>query len=159
MITIYVSSGILDIHCILFLHRSSGKKLLDLLTDLDRVLATDSHFLLGRWIASARKLGLTTQEKTLYEYNARNQLTLWGPTANVSVTGNVLLKQYNLALYKGHKLKLDYPVGYLCFQGEENLFVVNIYLADEILCLCRYWIMPTSNGQVLSVGEMNLLIV
>ena len=50
------------------------------LDDLDRVLSTDANFMLGPWIAAARAWGNTTAESDLCEWNARNQLTLWGPS-------------------------------------------------------------------------------
>ena len=56
---------------------------LDLLLDLDTVLVTDRHFLLGAWLEDAKALGTNEQEKKLYEYNARNQVTLWGPRGEV----------------------------------------------------------------------------
>jgi alpha-N-acetylglucosaminidase len=55
-------------------------ELLGTLDDLDRVLSTDANFMLGPWIAAARAWGNTTAESDLYEWNARNQLTLWGPS-------------------------------------------------------------------------------
>ena len=65
------------------IHSSSGLRLLGLLADLDTLLASDEHFLLGRWLEDAKALGTTEAEKQLYEYNARNQVTLWGPSGNV----------------------------------------------------------------------------
>ncbi|XP_022248104.1 alpha-N-acetylglucosaminidase-like, partial [Limulus polyphemus] len=59
--------------------RNISITMLDLLEDLDKVLATDKHFLLGNWIESAKSLGTDVKERKLYEYNARNQVTLWGP--------------------------------------------------------------------------------
>ncbi|XP_060067038.1 alpha-N-acetylglucosaminidase-like [Ylistrum balloti] len=59
-----------------------GEKLLDLLTDMDRLLGSEGHFLLGNWIQAARNLGFRSEDKQLYEFNARNQITLWGPTGN-----------------------------------------------------------------------------
>ena len=54
---------------------------------MDSVLGTCEQFLLGRWISDARARGSTAAEKDLFEYNARNQVTLWGPHANVSHSG------------------------------------------------------------------------
>ncbi|KAI0209877.1 Alpha-N-acetylglucosaminidase [Lamellibrachia satsuma] len=62
---------------------SSGLKLLGLMSDVETLLASDEHFLLGRWLEDAKTLATNDAEKQLYEYNARNQLTLWGPRANV----------------------------------------------------------------------------
>jgi alpha-N-acetylglucosaminidase len=49
-----------------------------LLRDLDRLVATRPEFLLGRWIADAKRWGTTDAERRLYEWNARNIITLWG---------------------------------------------------------------------------------
>ncbi|QEM14212.1 alpha-N-acetylglucosaminidase [Mucilaginibacter rubeus] len=51
---------------------------INLITDMDRLLATQKDFMLGPWIADARKWGTTPAEKALYEKNARNLITLWG---------------------------------------------------------------------------------
>ena len=64
--------------------RSSSATLLDLLADMDRVLASDEHFLLGAWIESAKRAATTADERVLYEYNARVQVTMWGPSEEVS---------------------------------------------------------------------------
>lgn len=50
---------------------------------MDRVLATGEHFLLGTWLESAKRIGTNDFEKELYEYNARNQITLWGPNGEL----------------------------------------------------------------------------
>lgn len=55
-----------------------SKAYLELIDDMDRLLATKKDFLLGPWIASARNWGTTPAEKALYEQNARDLITLWG---------------------------------------------------------------------------------
>jgi len=57
--------------------------MLTLLADMDTLLASDPHFLLGSWIHDARQWGSSAQETNLMEYNARNQVTLWGPEGQV----------------------------------------------------------------------------
>ena len=54
-------------------------RFLELGADLDRLLATRRDFLLGRWLADARSWGTTPAEADLYERNARQLLTVWGP--------------------------------------------------------------------------------
>ncbi|MES2306778.1 MAG: alpha-N-acetylglucosaminidase [Gemmatimonadota bacterium] len=49
-----------------------------LLRDLDALVGTREEFLLGKWIADARRWGSTDAERHLYEWNARNIITLWG---------------------------------------------------------------------------------
>ncbi|KAK3647732.1 hypothetical protein LTR56_007961 [Elasticomyces elasticus] len=75
----------------------TGQQMLALLEDLDDVLAASGHpehFSLAYWIAQARawaspagsSVNNSSIEQTadFYEYNARNQVTLWGPTGQIS---------------------------------------------------------------------------
>tara|TARA_B110000208_G_scaffold190499_1_gene254540 strand:- start:116 stop:1954 length:1839 start_codon:yes stop_codon:yes gene_type:complete len=78
---------------------ATGDLFVELLTDLDRLLATDGAFMLGPWLARARKLGgnatdcVDTRVAKLdagngrcddyMEWNARAQLTTWYPTLTV----------------------------------------------------------------------------
>jgi alpha-N-acetylglucosaminidase len=49
------------------------------------VLLTNKDFLLSRWIKSARDLaGNNVTYGDYLEYNARNQITLWGPTGQIN---------------------------------------------------------------------------
>ncbi|MGH2643636.1 MAG: alpha-N-acetylglucosaminidase C-terminal domain-containing protein, partial [Chitinophagaceae bacterium] len=57
--------------------QKESKQFLDLISDLDRLLATRKEFLLGRWIQDARTLGSTAEEKSQFERNAKLQITLW----------------------------------------------------------------------------------
>lgn len=54
-------------------------RFLELGTDLDTLLATRRDFLLGPWLADARRWGTTPAEADLYERNARQLITVWGP--------------------------------------------------------------------------------
>jgi alpha-N-acetylglucosaminidase len=58
--------------------RAAEARVLGLLRDLDELVGTREEFLLGRWIADARRWGRTAAERRLYEWNARNIITLWG---------------------------------------------------------------------------------
>ena len=52
--------------------------MIEILTDMDTLLASDSHFLLGNWIENAKSKATNEKELENYEWNARLQLTLWG---------------------------------------------------------------------------------
>ena len=58
--------------------RKYSRQYLQLISDMDALLATRKDFLLGPWLADARKQGNTVAEKDLYERNARDLITLWG---------------------------------------------------------------------------------
>ena len=55
-----------------------SQQFLSLIGDMDQLLATRKDFLLGPWVASARRWGSTEAEKALYEFNAKDLITLWG---------------------------------------------------------------------------------
>ncbi len=54
--------------------------LLQLMLDLDDLLATRSEFLLGSVLEDAKRWGTTPAEKAILQWNARRVLTLWGTT-------------------------------------------------------------------------------
>lgn len=63
-------------------YKKYTNEFITLIEDMDRLVASRKDFLLGRWIADARKLGTTEEEKDLYERNARNLITTWGNKDN-----------------------------------------------------------------------------
>ncbi|KAK0934967.1 hypothetical protein LTR29_013464 [Friedmanniomyces endolithicus] len=84
----------------------TGQQLITLLSSLDALLAASGHpehYSLAYWMAEARawasssslsnitsavttnaSYATTQQMANFYEYNARNQITLWGPTGEIS---------------------------------------------------------------------------
>lgn len=57
---------------------NDSARFLNMLLLQDSLLGTRREFRLGNRIAQARSLGTTPQEKDLYEWNARVQITTWG---------------------------------------------------------------------------------
>jgi len=57
---------------------------LEVISDLDSLLASNSHFLVGQWIATALSWAHTAEQADWLEYNARNQITLWGPSGQIN---------------------------------------------------------------------------
>ena len=51
---------------------------MDIIGDLDDLLASDSHFMLGPWLEKAKSASASN-----YEFMARNLITLWGPEGNI----------------------------------------------------------------------------
>ena len=52
---------------------------LNMILDQDKLLGTQSGFLLGQWLAAAESLGNNAGEKALLRRNARTLITVWGP--------------------------------------------------------------------------------
>ncbi|KAG2121605.1 glycoside hydrolase family 89 protein [Suillus clintonianus] len=64
---------------------AAGQPLLQLMHDLDELLLTNDYFLLANWISAARSLSHGNASYAAFlEYNARNQITLWGPTGEIN---------------------------------------------------------------------------
>ncbi|KAK2994470.1 hypothetical protein RJ640_008838 [Escallonia rubra] len=57
--------------------RIHGQKFLQLVKDIDKLLAADDNFLLGTWLESAKRLALNPSEMKQHEWNARTQVTMW----------------------------------------------------------------------------------
>lgn len=58
--------------------KTLSKRLLSLIQDIDLILGTNDHFLLGTWLEKAKLMAKTPDEEAYYEYQARNQITRWG---------------------------------------------------------------------------------
>ncbi|XP_027106918.1 alpha-N-acetylglucosaminidase isoform X2 [Coffea arabica] len=54
-----------------------SQKFLQLIKDIDVLLAADDNFLLGSWLESAKSLAVNSDEAKQYEWNARTQVTMW----------------------------------------------------------------------------------
>ncbi|KAF2894776.1 hypothetical protein ILUMI_11396 [Ignelater luminosus] len=66
----------------------SSQLFLELFTDMDLILKTREAFLLGRWLSSAKAAAANDEDEKLFEYNARNQITLWGPNGEITDYAN-----------------------------------------------------------------------
>lgn len=56
----------------------NSRRFIHMLMLQDSLLGTRPEFMVGKWIADARRAGTTKAEKDLYEWNARVQVTTWG---------------------------------------------------------------------------------
>ncbi|KAK9837149.1 hypothetical protein WJX81_006355 [Elliptochloris bilobata] len=57
---------------------AAGGRLLELLDDMEELLASNRGFLLGPWVAAARALASSEEEAAQNEWNLRTQITVWG---------------------------------------------------------------------------------
>ena len=65
-----------------------GQELQEAFNDIDQLLATDRYSLLGNWLESAKSWGDNEAAKVNLEFNARNQITLWGPNGQIEDYAN-----------------------------------------------------------------------
>jgi alpha-N-acetylglucosaminidase len=79
-------------------------RFLDMIGDLDTLVGTRREFLLGKWLADARRWGTTPQESDLYERNARLLLTVWGPPSRDAYLSDYAGRQWS-GLIRGFYLR------------------------------------------------------
>ena len=60
------------------------------------------EFKVGTWIEAARSAGQTQEEKALYEWNARVQITTWGNRVAARLLCDYRLEDYIIILYVCH---------------------------------------------------------
>jgi alpha-N-acetylglucosaminidase len=86
LVTTYTAPSHTSRKCTL---KGHGKRMKALLLALDTVLSTDENFRLSTWISAARAVANFSDPDSpaiadFMEYEARNQVTLWGPTGQIS---------------------------------------------------------------------------
>ncbi|XP_013141078.1 PREDICTED: uncharacterized protein LOC106105334 [Papilio polytes] len=57
-------------------------RFIDLMNDMENILATNKNFMLRDWLSAARSV--SNDNTFLYDLNARNQITLWGPNGEIT---------------------------------------------------------------------------
>lgn len=60
-----------------------SQEMLNVLDDMESILSTHKDYLLGQWLEDAKSLASTSEEQNQFEFNARNQITLWGPSGQI----------------------------------------------------------------------------
>ncbi|OMP10060.1 Alpha-N-acetylglucosaminidase [Corchorus olitorius] len=75
-----------------------SQKFIQLIKDIDVLLASDDNFLLGTWLESAKRLAVNPSEMRQYEWNARTQVTMWFDTTK---TNQSVLHDYANKFWSG----------------------------------------------------------
>ncbi|MCI10264.1 alpha-N-acetylglucosaminidase-like [Trifolium medium] len=70
-----------------------SQRFLDLVEDLDTLLACHDGFLLGPWLDSAIQLAQNEEQKRQFEWNARTQITMWFDNTDEEAS---LLRDYGM---------------------------------------------------------------
>lgn len=76
-------------------YAAARDRFLALGADLDTLLVTRREFLLGPWLADARRWGTDDAERDLYERNARQLITVWGGTPETTMLFEYAARQWS----------------------------------------------------------------
>ncbi|KAI0394292.1 glycoside hydrolase family 89 protein [Xylariaceae sp. FL0594] len=129
--------------------KKQGKKMTQLLSALDLVLGTNENFKLSTWINAARATANASDPDhkaiaDFLEYQARNQVTLWGPTGQISDYASRawsgLVSTYYLPRWQKF---VDYLIATPVDQYNQKAF------AAELLEWELAWVNQTSGGKEL----------
>ncbi|KAI6024233.1 glycoside hydrolase family 89 protein [Pisolithus marmoratus] len=128
-----------------------------LLSDLDRVLLTNSHFLFSKWIGAAKAWSSGNATISSYlEYNARNQISLWGPTGQIN---DYASKQWGGLVSGYYARRWGSFVQYLVETKKDGMAYNATMVSDMMLEIGEEWdkqvsdsgeayVGPTENGWV-----------
>ncbi|KAH9947079.1 alpha-N-acetylglucosaminidase [Amylocystis lapponica] len=118
----------------------AGAPLLTILSTLDAVLATNENFLLSSWIADARSWGAGDAAYADYlEYNARNQITLWGPDGEIN---DYASKAWAGLISTYYVPRWEAFISYLAGTAESKAYN-STEVADQMLQIGKEWGMQT----------------
>lgn len=91
----------------IYLYDILANRLMELFIDLEKILSTHVDFLLGVWLNAAQNFlpNITNEtERRLYDFNARNQITIWGPNGEIidyaTKQWSGLIKDYHAPRWK-----------------------------------------------------------
>ena len=121
--------------------KNTSDDFLELMLDIDELLATRQEFLLGEWLENAKRWGTTPEEKAILEWNARRVLTLWGKSTRIDDYARKewsgLISGYYYSRWQWYldelaiSLKADKPFDNAKFQSELRKWMVQWSVARE----------------------------
>jgi alpha-N-acetylglucosaminidase len=137
-----------------------GEHLLQLLTDLDSVLLTNRNFRLSTWIDSARAWAHDNKtELAFFEYNARNQLTLWGPNGEIT---DYASKQWSGLVSSYYIPRWRMFIEYLKLTPTESYNASELHLdirAFELQWQDETWSTPEPTGDLVDLAKVLTRVV
>ncbi|PNP56323.1 hypothetical protein THARTR1_03848 [Trichoderma harzianum] len=134
--------------------RTQGEQLTRLLLSLDLVLSSNKNFRLSTWLSAARASAPNPAYADFFEYEARNQITLWGPSGQLvdyaSKAWSGLMKTYHL---KRWQMFVDYliatePANYNQTEFQEDLLIWELSWANNT------GVQPDGSDEELDIGDV-----
>lgn len=110
--------------------KKDSERFLHMLLLQDSLLATRPEFRLGHWTQAALRRGTTAEEKKLYEWNARVQITTWGNRYCADTGG---LRDYAHKEWQGLLRDFYYPRWKAYFDALQAQMEAQLHPQPELL--------------------------
>jgi alpha-N-acetylglucosaminidase len=130
------------------------QRFLDLINLQEELVATNSNFLLGKWIEQAKRTGSTPYEKQLAERSARMQITIWGPDTNPTTN----LHEYAHKEWSGIIKDLYIPRWKLFFEQLDNEMADKPSKKIDFFSLEMSWCNEKKTYSVVPTGNLHQVI-
>jgi alpha-N-acetylglucosaminidase len=124
--------------------RRQGSQMIALLETIDNVLDTNDNFKLSTWINEARAMANNSADADFMEYQARNQVTLWGPDGEIS---DYASKSWAGLVSSYYVPRWQKFIDYLASTPDAKLYDQKTF-ATGLLKWEEAWVELTSNGTV-----------
>ena len=127
--------------------------LFDILDDLDALLSTNTNFLFGHWIADARQsAAANTPEDVvdLIEFNARNQITLWGPNGNIE---DYAAKEWAGLIKSYYRQRWEIYMTWVSNATKEGLTLNTTYFEEPLTLFENGWNYEIESFPVVPTGD------
>lgn len=113
------------------------KPLLAIISDLDDLLMTNDDFLLSNWIGDARARASGNSTYAAYlEYNARNQITLWGPDGEIN---DYASKQWGGLVGSYYRQRWEAFTTYLQDTKRQGQAYNETFISQQMLSIGKVW--------------------
>ncbi len=96
-------------------YQQTSQNFIEYISEFDELLGSREEFLLGKWVNDAISHGKTDAEKRLYEWNAKNIITFWGPRGHSGCGG---LYGYAMKIWSGFIKEYSLPAWKMFFERE-----------------------------------------
>lgn len=127
--------------------------MLDIIDDLDILLSSDTNFLFGHWLTEAR---LSAADNTpvdvlnLIEFNARNQITRWGPNGNIE---DYAAKEWAGLITSYYKERWEIYIAWVNNATDKGISLNTTYLNEPLTLFENGWNYQVESFPTLPTGD------
>ena len=127
--------------------------MLNIVDDVDALLSTNTNFLFGHWLSEARQSaasGTSDDVLNLIEFNARNQITQWGPNGNQQ---DYAAKEWAGLIGSYYKQRWEMYVAWISNAMDKGISLNETYLAESLTMFENGWSYQTESYPVTTTGD------